>query len=88
MIEALIYGVKPIATIDALSSTPPDTAVKTSPILVPSKSFFIASAGIPATGIDERTLKITSISKEKRILSLISFVLKICLILSNIFCIL
>ena len=56
MIDALIYGVRPIATIEAVSNTPPDTVDSISPNPVPEKSCTNASAGIPDTGTAESIL--------------------------------
>jgi len=73
----LIYGLNPIAAIDAVSSTPPETVESKSPKLLPSKSFVIASAGIPATGIAAKNLYAKSIIKENIIFFLISGVFRI-----------
>ena len=75
--EALIYGLRPIAAIDAVSNTPPDTVESKSPKLLPSKSCLIASAGIPATGIAANSLYTNRIIRENTIFFLISSVPKI-----------
>ncbi len=77
-----MYGLKPIAAIEAVSKTPPETVESRSPKLLPAKSSLIAFAGIPVTGIAAKNLYARRIIREKTIFFLISSVANILLISS------